>query len=1037
MPLTRNVVLEIQQFLATEGDLDRQRLGNLVWTYAEICRSMNERSQKCLDLLRQGRRQDALKLAKQDLDLKEEIVLLDFPERFTWLDLCERAGTPVADIIDTAALYRLVEELYAESGTLSQLLRLHRRGAIGGAPLVARLKVLRQLRQVDPGQGVWDEDLRAYEAARVAEIKKQADVANLRGDLATLEPLVAELRAQDWFVPPPPELARAIEKVMIPHRRKAAMARFEGIATEVRAAHSNQDRARCLQAVQTWDNLCQQTGFTPDPKLLNEVVSPARSWLGELQTADDEDARFDKACKDLEASMNEGLPRHVVEGRATAVLRMNRRMPPVLAQRYNTCIAEAGRRGKRTFITLLAGIAAVFILVAGSVTAYLYLTSRSEELTATIKALDEATAKPDVDAALLILATVARDKPHVYADAEVQARALRIIEMQKKRDAFVQLADAAKAACAKLKADVAAAPNPAAALDLVRAARPAIEEPLKQARAQAISPEQTAQAGGIDQDLAELSIRASIDELKAAATAAANPATALVQVQDRRADIDAQLDRAKVAAQKPDERRRIEELRQELAQFVDKATGSHEGLLREQLQQLTADYAKLAQDTESPDEAWQARAAGLQEKVAKLLATRDLSNAVKTDAASLVANVQKMIDEHKAIKIALGRITNLFDQPDTLARELTDFTEKFPQHPLTPDFKRAGGMAPNWRAVAAWQSFAGTWGSQIRVHESAIIRLRANQIDKFMADHPDSPYKDSATAYRAYLEVAKDAMVNNQLHYLRETIEYVSQFYVSGVQALRLRDGRCYYPTRASLGGGPNRDLLTIDYIINAKPDKETKSASFTADKLDGPVHEAPQAQFAAKAAKLMSQFRGPGWETFYLQLADLVIQQSDMDPILASKTLKEKLLTYAAPGTPFKTEAINQLATRWDQVDLDTPLWMDPDDANANRIRPQAALILKNLGSFQPLVTDVEGRLAAMCKAVTAHQPVGLILKADLGLRLPQGATDGTLLALWSPDGSAPKFDKVGTVEGGKAKIDPNGVGRYPKGTPVYFSAK
>lgn len=1034
MPLTRNVVLEIQQFLATEGDLDRQRLGNLVWTYAEVCRNLNDRAQKCLDLLRQGRRQDALKLAKQDLDLNEEIVLLDFPERFTWLDLCERAGMPVDDIIDTATLYRLVEELYTESGTLSQLLRLHRRAAIGGAPLAARLKVLRQLRQVDPGQDVWDEDLRAYEAARIDEIKKQADAANIRGDLATLEALVAELRAQDWFVPPPPALASAINKVMVPQWRKAAMIHFEGIATEVRAAHSNQDRARCLQAVQAWDNLCQQTGFTPDPKLLNEVVSPARSWLGELQTADEEDARFDKACKDLDASMNEGLPRHVVEGRATAVLRMNRRMPPVLAQRYNTYIAGAVRSSRNRFVIILAGIAATFILVAGSVTAYLYLTSRSEELTSTIKNLDAATTRFDVDTAAVILATVARDKPHVYADGEVQARALRIIEMLKNRDAFVQLANAAKAACAKLKADVAAAPNPAAGLDLVRAARPGIDEQLKQARAKAISPEQTALAGGIDQDLAELSIRASLDELKAAATAAANPAAALVQVQDRQPDIDAQLDRAKVAAQKPDERRRIEELRQELAQFVGKATSSHDGLLREQLQQLTADYAKHAQDTDSPDETWQARAAGLQEKVAKLLATRDLSNAVKTDATSLAANVQKMIDEHRAIKIVLSRIANLSDQPDALARELTAFTENFPQHPLTPDFKRASGMAPNWRAVAAWQSFASGWGSQIRVHESAVIKTRADQIDKFLTDYPESPYKDSATAYRAYLEVAKEAMVNNQLHYLRETIEYVSQPFFAKVQALRLRDGRRYYVTRTS-EGGVNRDLLSVDYIINAN--METKPTSFTADKRDGPVHEAPQAQYAAKAAKLMTQFRGPGWETFYLQLADLVIQQSDMDPILASKTLKEKLLTYAAPCTPFKTEAINQLATRWDQVDLDTPIWMDPDDANANKIRPQAALILNNIGSFQPLVTDVEGRLAAMCKAVAAHQPVGLILSPGLGLRLPQGATDGTLLVLWSPDASAARFDKVGTVEGGKAKVDPNGVGRYPKGTPVYFSAK
>jgi hypothetical protein len=135
MALTCNVVLEIRQFLATEGNLDRQRLGQLVWNYAEVCRNLNERSQKCLDLLRRGQREEALRLAKQDLDIKEEISLLDFAERLTWIDLCERAGMPVANIIDTASLHLLVQELYTESGTLVQLMRQHRRLAISGASL--------------------------------------------------------------------------------------------------------------------------------------------------------------------------------------------------------------------------------------------------------------------------------------------------------------------------------------------------------------------------------------------------------------------------------------------------------------------------------------------------------------------------------------------------------------------------------------------------------------------------------------------------------------------------------------------------------------------------------------------------------------------------------------------------------------------------------------------------------------------------------------------------------------------------------------
>jgi hypothetical protein len=749
-----------------------------------------------------------------------------------------------------------------------------------------------------------------------------------------------------------------------------------------------------------------------------------------LNAAADEDVRYDKVCADLEAAMNEGLAQHVVEGRAAAVMRMNRPMPPLLAQRYNAYVSRAVHKVRTRTRLILAGIAGAFILIGGSAAAYFFLTSRSEELTKTIKAIDEAVARFDVGGAEIVLATVARDEPHVYANAEVQARALRVAEMRKGLDAFVQLVGAAKAACTKLKTDTGASANPAAALELVRAQQPPTEEQLRQARTLALSPEQKAAVAAIEQDLAELSIRVSLDELKAAIAAAPDASAAVVQMQDRQANVNGKLDRAKAAAQKPNERGRIDVLAQEYEQIVKDTTDKHETVLGERLRKLNGQYTDLAQDAVSPDETFQARAATLQEEIAKFQGTRDLSSALRAEAATLSVNVRKMVDEHQDIKVALASIAGLFDQPDALAQKLTDFTLKFKNHPLTADFQKAVGMAPSWRATAAWRSFASTWGTRIRVQDSATIKTRTDQIDKYLADHPDvNPYKDIATTYRAYLEVAREAIVNDQLHYLTETMEYIRKRFFTKVQLVCLQDGRRFYVTRVHESA-----VVSVDYIVNAN--MEIKTASFPRDKLNGAARTAPQTAFAASAERLIAQFSAAGcagWETFYLRLADLVTQQREMDAILAAKTLKEHFLVYAAACTPFKSDELKQFATRWDRIDLDTPLWMDPGDTNAEQARSG----LVPLGSFQPMIADVEGRLSLMSQAVTAHQPVGLLLNADIGLRLPPGTTQGTLVILWTSDTSKPPmFEKIGTCEGGRAKLDANAK-RYPKGTPVYISTR
>ncbi|MBL7133572.1 MAG: hypothetical protein ISS78_05695, partial [Phycisphaerae bacterium] len=199
---TTDCINRIQALLDSGGEVTRERVAELVWAYAAYCRQVGDKSRQCLDLLRQGRRAEARKFAKEAPDLEQELDLLDFPERDQWLDLCEGAGLPVRQSVDIQAARSIIQEVYGESGHMDQLLRRFRRMSLGQAPLADRLRVLRSIQRADPDHDFWEADVRAYESARLEELVGEAKEADTRGDLAEIEQILGELRGGEWLTSP-------------------------------------------------------------------------------------------------------------------------------------------------------------------------------------------------------------------------------------------------------------------------------------------------------------------------------------------------------------------------------------------------------------------------------------------------------------------------------------------------------------------------------------------------------------------------------------------------------------------------------------------------------------------------------------------------------------------------------------------------------------------------------------------------------------------------------------------------------------------
>lgn len=412
-------VSRIEDLLEAGGDVTKEQVAELVWPYAAFCRQLNEKATRCLELLREGKRGDALRLAKEPPDLQQQLQLLNFSQRGMWLDICQGAGMPISHQLDPNAVGAIAQEVYAESGALDRLLRNFRRMSLGRAPLADRLRLLRRIRKADPQQDAWTDDIRAFEKARLTELAEEAEEANRQGDLDGLERILAELKGEDWLAKPARQIA-VVERAAVPHRKRYAEARYRELAEMLHEAHGAMDEERCQALTEQCEAVARRTGVGPNGEVADEIA-PVRAWLAELDAARQEDLEFEAACTALGAAIDEDDSRDVLERQAAAVLRFERGMAEVLAARYGTRIEEFDRTARRRFALLLSGIVGGILLIAAGVTfgiwSYHQWSERERWRTQIAGALE----KDDLESAGKFLRRLGEEKPEFSETPEIQA----------------------------------------------------------------------------------------------------------------------------------------------------------------------------------------------------------------------------------------------------------------------------------------------------------------------------------------------------------------------------------------------------------------------------------------------------------------------------------------------------------------------------------------------------------------------------------------------------------------------------------------
>jgi hypothetical protein len=221
--------------------------------------------------------------------------------------------------------------------------------------------------------------------------------------------------------------------------------------------------------------------------------------------------------------------------------------------------------------------------------------------------------------------------------------------------------------------------------------------------------------------------------------------------------------------------------------------------------------------------------------------------------------------------------------------------------------------------------------------------------------------------------------------------------------------------------------------------DGKERTAKVVADWIEK-TDVAPQTKIATRFKPML--FQEPGridWETVMVDLIEAIRTQPEMDPVLQVALLR-KVLESAIEGSEPLREALGGFKSRIDQADVDVNVpWMDPENREADRLRPKAAGFVRSLPSLAPARKEAVA-LRERGDRPIAHrpQPVGWLAREAGGWRVRTGSVlpeAGTLWVAIPGDGGHGAWRKVGDLDHAKPRLSVTDDPALAEGRPVFVT--
>lgn len=842
------------------------QLRNAAAEYRAACDEANRRLRLCGNLLRQGLRAEAIQQAEIEPNLLDVVSVLDFPDRDQLAESLRSLGLAKLPPLDLEVAAEL-NEAYSIQQPLESLLKLSRLQAIGQYPLLARIKTLRQIAEVDADNPVWRQDLIEFERVRLKEIQREGNAAVVGHDVAVLEALAQEVAQSPWTELPPRNLIRSLEKALADEQRRHAREQLGRLEGTLNGAFAAFDLAAGRAARAEWNRHLPTAALEAGDPLL-ERAQPALDWLqtedAQAQTA----AEHQAAVAALEAALDsdEALP----EKRRLALYHAATRhgpLPEPLERRFQLTVRGEELTRTRRSRLMIAAVVALVVATGLGIAGYVMYRDFERDVAQRVETLRTLIDAGKLSEAQTFLDETERMAPDVAGAAPLHEQRARLQSLQEQEraraESFAQSFDEAAEAVTAL-AERWAQADKSKVLDEVGPEAARLGRQLDELMGRATAPQEQAQ----------------LLRLRAAFTALST---------------DVQRTRDQLFADA------VEQLAAKIRDLEESGLlGTVEYRLR--LDAMRNEVRGLAERGGLVSESLRSQVRPLESRLDTLF---ELSREMQREAQTL-----------ELVTAAIGQTQNY-------RNALSAYAKQFPQQARSLDFQQAVAEEPAWLQVLAWNEAARQWNQQ-QTSAGTGLTATGEQAGTVLAaaQYEDLP---GAREARTYLEWSKglrplETKRANAVSVLRALF---SDRLLDGVYVVEYADGRKFY----SPGGVKGQAFeyytdfqytLKRKMVLPADPVKRTALAP-----------QAGLAAEASKIVRALpiSSHDGSA-ERRYVDLLRLVCKAEDVDPMLRLMILRQ-LIVSAMDFSPVFETALKDHRMELDASGIDwTARWMLPNDS-------------------------------------------------------------------------------------------------------------
>ncbi|MGB7328996.1 MAG: hypothetical protein WBD31_29215 [Rubripirellula sp.] len=407
----------IRSALERRDGLSEDVMAPLASAYHDDATRVNERLAEAVGLLRKGLRSEAIQRASLHPNAIDGAADLDFPEITEWIDILQFLGVDVPTLVDQDAAEQ-VNEAIVETQPLNELLQRHRRLAIAKAPLRWRLRVLRRIAHLDAMNPVWEEDLEAWEQARLKQVPAELDAAIREGNLNEVGLIRDELTQNSWRVEPSKQLVDRATGAAGQFSLDAQVQQLTALAPKMHDAFAQFDEPQARLLRDQWRQVQSQMKG-PGPVELLDDVAPVLAWLEQLDNDAATANERRSAMALLESALDQQSDAAKLQRCYQKASRFDEPMPMELEQRYRSAIAEQELRAKRKTQAILGLAVAATILIASLIGYWQWRSVQQRNTTSVVAELKSLLEQQKFEEAGSFFAQIQTSQPNVALAPEV------------------------------------------------------------------------------------------------------------------------------------------------------------------------------------------------------------------------------------------------------------------------------------------------------------------------------------------------------------------------------------------------------------------------------------------------------------------------------------------------------------------------------------------------------------------------------------------------------------------------------------------